>query len=134
MFSECYKLKKIKGINNFNTANATELIASFQGCRELEYLDLTNFDTSKVIDMSCLFSQCFALKEIKGINNFNTANVTNMIAMFQGCNELVNLDLSNFNTAKVTIMSYMFNQCFELQYLNISNFNISFVTNMEFIS
>ena len=44
----------------------------FQQCNELEYLDLSNFDTSKVTDMSFMFSECYKLKEIKGINKFNT--------------------------------------------------------------
>ena len=44
--------------------------AMFQLCSELEYLDLSNFDTSNVFKMSFLFNQCLKLKEIKGINKF----------------------------------------------------------------
>ena len=54
----------------------------FQCCKELVYLDLTNFDTSKVADMALIFNECLKLKEIKGINNFNSINVSNMKAMF----------------------------------------------------
>ena len=62
--------------------------AMFQDCNELEYLDLSNFDTSNVTDMEAMFNECHKLKEIKGINNFNTSKVTNMRTMFQECNEL----------------------------------------------
>ena len=70
----------------------------FQECYELEYLDLTNFNTANVTNMKCMFNECHKLKEIKGINKFNTDKVTNMNSMFQECNELENLDLSNFDT------------------------------------
>ena len=29
MFNECYELKEIKGINNFNTSKVTSMIAMF---------------------------------------------------------------------------------------------------------
>ena len=82
--------------------------AIFQGCSELLYLDLSNFNTSNVTDMDRMFAECHKLKEIKGINNFNTINVTNMSGMFKECNELLSLDLSNFNTNNVTDMGWMF--------------------------
>ena len=52
MFNECHKLKEIKGINNFNTLNVTLMSTMFQNCNNLEYLDLSNFNTSNVTDMS----------------------------------------------------------------------------------
>ena len=51
MFTKCYKLKEIKGINKFITNKVTDMNTMFQKCYELEYLDLTNFDTSNVTDM-----------------------------------------------------------------------------------
>ena len=81
----------------------------FAECYELEFLDLSNFNTAKVTNMEWMFNKCHKLKQIKGINNFNTTKVTNMNAMFQECYELEYLDLSNFNTANVTNMGLMFN-------------------------
>ena len=104
MFNECHRLKEIKGINKFNTDKVTKMNSMFQGCKELEYLDLSNYNTSNVIDMGWMFNHCYKLKEIKGINKINTDKVTNMGAMFQGCKELKNLDLSNFNTSNVNNM------------------------------
>ena len=48
MFNECHKLKQIKGINKFNTNIVTNMRVMFQECYELEYLDLSNFNTSNV--------------------------------------------------------------------------------------
>jgi len=78
MFNECYKLKEIKGINNFNTCKVINMREMFQSCQELEYLDLNNFNTSQVTDMTYMFNKCYKLKEIKGINNFNTSKAINI--------------------------------------------------------
>ena len=43
MFTHCIKLKKIKGIENFNTNNVINMSTMFQECHELEELDLSNF-------------------------------------------------------------------------------------------
>ena len=58
----------------------------FQECNELIYLDLSNFNTSNVTNMSYMFNECHKLKEIKGINKFDTNNVKDMNSMFQECN------------------------------------------------
>ena len=50
--------------------------------------------------MSCMFYNCSSLKELN-LSNFNTKNVTNMSYMFGYCSSLKELNLSNFNTSKV---------------------------------
>ena len=77
----------------------------FQRCYELEYLDLSNFNTNNVTDMRGMFNQCHKLKQIFGINKLNTIKVDNMAGMFQECKELEYLDLSNFKTINVTNMN-----------------------------
>ena len=113
-------------------------------------LDLSNFNTSSVTDMSEMFSGCAnsygdGISGIVSINlsSFNTSNVTNMSGMFRGCYALNNLNLSNFNTQNVTNMSYMFYETSKfvstwdffvvwgLSSLDLSNFNTSSVTNMS---
>ena len=82
----------------------------FQECHVIEYLDLSNFNTSKVTDMELMFNGCYKLNGIIGINKFITIKVNNMTAMFQECNELEYLDLSKFNTSNVKDMGYLFNK------------------------
>ena len=57
------------------------------------------------------------------LSNFNTQNVTNMSYMFNYCSSLTNIDLSNFNTQNATDMSHMFGDCSSLTNINLSNFN-----------
>ena len=99
MFNECHKLKEIKGINNFNTINIMYLNSMFQGCKSLEYLDLSKFNTMNVTDISFMFNQCHKLKEIKGINDFNFIKVIDKIGIFDECNELKSL--SEFNNVNI---------------------------------
>ena len=44
-------LKEIKGVNKFNTTNVKNMRGMFQGCKALQYLDLSNFNTTNVSDM-----------------------------------------------------------------------------------
>ena len=69
--------------------------------------------------MNRLFSGCSKLKEIKGINIFNTSKVNNMSFMFSDCSSLVSIDLSSFNTSNVNDMNCMFFKCSLLKKENI---------------
>ena len=101
----------------------------FMDCMNLTNIDLSDLDTSKVTDMSDMFSGC-GLTSLD-LSSFNTSKVTDMNGMFTGCGLLTSLDLSSFNTSNVTDMSFMFNRCRGLNNLNINSFNTSNVTNME---
>ena len=57
--------------------------------------------------MSSMFYDCSSLTSLN-LSNFNTNNVTNMSHMFFKCSSLTSLNLSNFNTNNVTDMSHMF--------------------------
>ena len=80
----------------------SDLIGFFEKCNNIISLDLSNFNTENVTDMSGMFNECTKLKEIKGINKFITNKVNNMECMFNLCSEIEYLDLSNFNTKNVT--------------------------------
>ena len=93
----------------------TNIKGFFNECSIIKYIDLSNFNTSKVTDMSLMFNKCNNLKKIKGIENFNTSQVINMTGMFKECRELEDLNLSNFNTSNVTNMEVMFIGCSKLK-------------------
>ena len=65
-----------------------------------------------------MFSRCSSLKELN-LSNFNTNNVTDMSYMFSRCTSLTTLNLSNSNINNVTDMSSMFNGCSSLKKENI---------------
>ena len=65
-----------------------------------------------------MFSYCKSLINLN-LSNFNTQNVTDMSYMFCDCKSLTNLNLSNFNTQNVTDMSGMFRDCKSLNKKNL---------------
>ena len=67
-----------------------------------------------------MFICCSSLKELN-LNNFNTNNVTDMSYMFNGCSSLKELNLNNFNTNNVTDMSDMFSGCLDELKLKIKS-------------
>ena len=81
-------LKQIKGIENLNTANVTDMSYMFKNCSNLAELDLTYFNTAKVTDMSQMFNECSALTTIYASDEFVTGQVTKGDAMFSGCKNL----------------------------------------------
>ena len=65
-----------------------------------------------------MFYQCENLININ-LSNFNTQNITNMSFMFSECDSLTNINLSNFNTQNVNDMRDMFFECNSLIEKNI---------------
>ena len=135
MFFSGESEQKIKNIleldlSNFDTSKVANMSHMFNGMRNLTTLNLSNFNTSNVTDMGGMF---FSMTNLTTLNlsNFDTSKVTNMGSMFYGMSSLTTLDLFNFNTSQVMIMGGMFFNMANLTTLNLSNFDTSNVTDMR---
>ena len=84
----------------------------FDGCQNLTSLDLSNFNTENVKNMSGMFSRCYNLTSLN-LSNFKTENVQNMSYMFYECNSLQTIYCNNTWTCSNS--QYMFNNCTSLQ-------------------
>ena len=129
-FSGCNNLTEIKGIENLNTENVTNMSYMFVKCKALTSLDLSNFNTEKVTDMQGMFKECSDLTSLD-LSNFNTEKVTDMRGMFWECSNLTSLNLTRLNTENVTAMNGMFYGCTKLESLDLSKFNTAKVTKMN---
>jgi len=134
MFYLASSEQKIKNVleidlSNFDTSNVTDMSYMFYGMSNLTTLDLSSFNTSQVTDMKYMFTYMFNLTTLD-LSSFNTFKVTDMNHMFSAMRNLTTLDLSNFDTSKVINMQYMFSGMRNLTTLNLSNFDTSKVTNM----
>ena len=115
---------------DFDTSKVTNMYCMFSNCQALTSLDVSKFDTSNVTNMSAMFDWCKALTSLD-VSKFDTSKVTNMSAMFDCCFALTSLDVSSFDTSKVTNMDRMFQLCIVLTSLDVSKFDTSKVTNMS---
>ena len=119
-------------LSDFDTSQVMNMDSIFRGMINLTTIDLSNFDTSKVEDMSSMFFDVRNLTTLD-LSNFNTSKVMYMNLMFSDMHNLTTLNLSNFDTSKVTDMHDMFSNIKNLTALNLSNFNTSRVTDMGFM-
>ena len=134
--------KSLYGIYNFSEANnyveiewknsITNCSFMFHQCKDITFIDLSDFNSYQVEDMHAMFSGCESLISLN-LSNLNTSKVNTMWDMFYGCSSLISLDVSNFDTSQVTDMTSMFYNCISLTYLNISNFNTSNVNYMRYM-
>ena len=130
MFKDFTSLTSLD-LSNFDTSNVTNMSYMFTNCYVLTSLDVSNFDTSNVTNMQYLFYRCESVTSLD-VSNFDTSNVTNMGYMFYRCESITSLDVSNFDTSNVTNMLAMF-ACKSITSLDLSNFDTSNVTNMSFM-
>ena len=128
MFEGCSGLTSLD-LSNFETGSVTDMTSMFKDCSGLTSLDVSSFDTHNVRSMKYMFGGCSGLTSLD-LSNFETGSVTDMTSMFEGCSGLTSLDLSNFETGNVTNMSDMFYGCSGLTSLDISGFETDNVTNM----
>ena len=105
----------------------TTMINLFEGCYNLMRIDfLETFDTSHVLNMNHMFSNCANLAQVN-VSSFNTSIVGDMRRMFYGCKSLTSLDLSNFNTRNTYSFQEMFCSSSKLSYIDISSFETTYL-------
>lgn len=109
--------------------------AMFSDLGNVDRIDMTGINTSRVKDMSWMFNSYENLYKHIELSNFDTSNAEDMSYMFgtSGMKTMENIDpidFSRFNTSKVKNMEGMFLKSF-LPSLDIKNFDTSNVKNMS---
>ena len=100
MFSGCYSLNALD-VSNFDTSNVTNMSGMFRNCRSLKRLDLSNFNTSNVTHMEYMFYMYEDVKlEYVNLSSFDTSAIINEIKKDINNNKYVKYDggrtLGNF--------------------------------------
>ena len=103
-------------------------------CNYLDSINLINFKTPKVVDISYMFSYCNSLTSIN-ISNFNVSTEVNVYHMFYYCSSLKTINISSFifknevymfynlpNYCNISINKNFYNS-FYLQYYKNSRIN-----------
>lgn len=131
MFYGCKSLENID-LSRFDTKNIVTMCCMFTNCKNLKQLDLSGFSAGNVCDMTHMFFRCSSLEQVN-LSGLDTHNVEYMGQMFYGCKSLKQLDISSFNTEKVLYMGEMFSNCKSLKQLDLSNFNTEKVVIMQYM-
>ncbi len=129
MFYNLHEVNYID-LSDIDTSNVTNMAFMFANCENLTSAEVGSFDTLNVTNMQAMFYNCASLSSIS-TGNFDTSNVTNMANMFAYCTNLNSLYLSNFDTLNVTNMQAMFYNCSSLSELDVSSFDTRNVINMD---
>ena len=116
-------------ISNFDTSKVTQMSGMFSGMSSLTSLDLSNFNTSKVWDMDSMFRGMSSLTSLN-LSNFDTSRVAYMSGMFSGMSSLTSFKFSHFGHFYVK-MDGMFSGMSSLTSLDLSNFDTSAATSMR---
>ncbi|MBR3046070.1 MAG: BspA family leucine-rich repeat surface protein [Oscillospiraceae bacterium] len=122
-------------LSNANTSKVTTMEEMFNSCESMETLNVIDWDTRSVTNLSWMFYRCQKLKNIPGIQSWHTDRVTTLEGMFYDCGitslmlgpDEYNWDeyaLGTWKTDSVTNYSMMFYHCFGLRSLSFINFTL----------
>ena len=98
LFSKSEEVRKLD-LANFNTESVKDMTAMFHGLHKVKKLDLRSFNTANVKNMSCMFSDCFRLKKIV-VDVFDTSNADDLSNMFQNCDALKEAPIESAETVQ----------------------------------
>ncbi len=94
VFESCTSITQIIGLENWDTTNVTSMSEMFWHCGQgnyggnLQELDLSSFNTSKVTNTIRMFNSCNRLQTIYVGDGWDMSNVTASDGMFSDCSNL----------------------------------------------
>ncbi|ORI53502.1 hypothetical protein BMS85_02695 [Leuconostoc pseudomesenteroides] len=116
------------------TATSVEMWYMFYGTSLLTNLNLTNFKTTNVTNMSYMFA--YSKLSSLNLNSWDVTQVSNFSYMFYDADKLTTLNLSTWGvgrTATSVNMAYMFYSTPNSFSFNLTNFKTTNVTNMSYM-
>ena len=105
----------------------------FKGGDNLVGLDFSEFDSSRVTDVSGMFAECENLQEVTLGGSLASAGITDVSEMFAGCTVLSSVDSSSIGSGTLTSVYGMFKDCSSLtgDIIFADSFNTSSIESFE---
>ena len=116
-------------LNFIDTSKITDMSLLFSNC--MHNFDVSGWDVSNVTNMGCTFYKCNVFTG-KGLENWDVSNVTNTSGMFYFCKKF-DCDLSRWNVSNVTDMYSMFTACENFKGKGLENWDVSKVEDMKYM-
>ena len=101
--------------------NCWNLFALYENLESIDFNGV--FDTSKVTDMTYMFSNCESLETLD-VSSFDTSNVKAVSAMFSECSNLKSLDLRNLDFQNIWKTDQIFEWCTGLKEVKANKLHI----------
>ena len=118
-------LAAVKGLENLNTSDVTDMSRMFGHCKSLTSLDLSHFNTAKVESFREMLRNCEGIQSFD-LSGFSTNRATDMYAMFSQCFSLKSVKLPSWeNVGWMKDMSAMFFECKALQELDLRSLRLA---------
>ena len=115
--------------SSFNTSNVRIMAGMFDGAC-LPTIDIRNFNTTMVYDMSRMFADLSVTTSIDA-SGLQVPNVNRIDRIFSRSESLQSIDVSGWDLTGITDMSEMFADLPSLTNLNLHGFRTHNVTNMK---
>ena len=117
-------------IRNFNTFMVYDMSSMFANLSVTTSIDASGLQVPNVSNVDRIFSRSKSLLSID-VSGWNLTGITDMSEMFADLPSLTNLNLHGFETRNVINMKNMFNGVMSLTDLDLISFDTSQVTNMH---
>ena len=130
MFKGVWDLIEID-FSEFDFSKVTDMTSLCDWCENVTSINMNNGNGLQIKSMDWMFAHCHNLETID-LSGFKTSSeLISMSGIFFDNNKLKSIDLSNFVTTSVTSMFQMFASCKSIKSLDLSNFCTPALTNME---
>lgn len=128
MFSGCKSIESID-LTGWETSNVSNMSSMFQGCTSLNGISMSGLITSKVSNMSSMFLGCTSLKSTVDFSDLDLSLVENMSSIYSGCTGIVTADISKMKVPVCTTVNSMFKNCSALMTVYMNEVDLSNCTN-----
>lgn len=106
-------------VSGFDTRNVTNMSGMFGGTK-VSTLNLSSFDTRNVTSMYGMFTKMSFIKELD-LSNFNTSSLTDISFMFN-YNDALKINLSSFDTRNISKRNDLFRGARRLEEIQLGEF------------
>ena len=104
LVSDCTNIS----FRSWDAVNITSMNGLFNGCSNVEYLNLDMQHTQNVRNVANIFNGCTSLQRITGLDSWNTSKIYNYDGAFANVPNIIDMDISSWLDATSVSIDYMF--------------------------